>query len=29
MPEDFHSFRRDGQAAGRMHSFAGIAQAVQ
>jgi YfiH family protein len=29
LSEDFHSFRRDGQAAGRMHSFAGIAQAVQ
>ena len=27
--EEFHSFRRDKQAAGRMHSFVGIRQAVQ
>jgi YfiH family protein len=27
-PEEFHSFRRDHQAAGRMYSFAGIRQAV-
>ena len=28
-PEEFHSYRRDRDAAGRMHSFAGIRPAVQ
>jgi YfiH family protein len=28
-PEDFHSFRRDGEAAGRLFSFAGIRPALQ
>ncbi len=28
-PEEFHSYRRDREAAGRMHSFAGIRPAVQ
>ena len=27
--EQFHSFRRDGERAGRQHSFAGVRQAVQ
>ena len=29
LSEDFHSFRRDGEAAGRQFSFAGIRQALQ
>ncbi len=28
LPEDFHSFRRDGEAAGRMYSFAGVGRAI-
>jgi YfiH family protein len=28
-PEDFHSFRRDGEAAGRLFAFAGVRQALQ
>ncbi len=29
LPEDFHSYRRDRDAAGRMYSFAGLGQAVR